>query len=123
MGLIQRIKSVRVGFGSQPVFLRRSVEAHRSIVPCRLVIGAVGLVPVTLHIQETCLAEVTLKLEMRFLCWVCFVQSEVERSCVTTDRIPADRAACSSVQEQVVEVINESPCGDIFLRKLSEPAE
>lgn len=39
------------------------------------------------------------------------------------DRIPADRAACSSVQEHVVEVINESPCGDIFLRKLSEPAE
>lgn len=35
-----------------------------------------------------------------------------------TDRVPVDRGACSSVQERVVEVINEPFCGDIVPRKL-----
>lgn len=40
-----------------------------------------------------------------------------------TDRVPLDRGACSSVQERVVEVINQSFCSDIVLRKVPEPAE
>lgn len=97
-----------MGFGFQPVF-----RSQPSIVQRRLLSDAVGLAcRHARQIQETCLAEVTLKLGMRFLWWMFFIHDGVE-GVLPNGRTHPSRSFGHEApfKSAVVEAVIERLCG------------